>query len=60
MEHSNIIGMQLLLNEKADLYFESTKGYSILHFLSELASSGPEGMEFVLAKLPMMDRNNLK
>lgn len=52
--------MQLLLNEKADLYFESTKGYSILHFLSELASSGPEGMEFVLAKLPMMDRNNLK
>lgn len=28
--------------------------------MSELASSGPEGMEFVLEKLPMMDRTHLK
>lgn len=46
-----MLGLRLLLKDHLNLQFESSKGYTLLHYFSHLASESSEDIQFVLERL---------
>ena len=51
------------MKDHLNLHFESSKGYTLLHYFSQLSSEGADGINFVLEKLEdkkIEERNRLR